>query len=317
MGDYISQKFLSTNYQEATGEVRVNMTNDYMFRAVLQENNEVLIALICSVLHLPRETVHSAEITNPIILGEHMGEKEVALDVNVYFDDASYINLEMQVADEGNWTERSLYYMCRNYSRLNKGDSYMDAKSSIQVGFLDFDLFEDEPAFFSNYYMCNPLTKKIYSDKLRIAVLNLTQIDSATDEDKRYRIDTWARLFKARTWEEIRMLATEDKAIEKAAGSIYALSADEAIMWECEARADYARRKHDAQVLRERLERDVERAEQRLAKVEQERAKAEQERTKAEQERAKAEQERNEALDLAENYRRMLLDRGIQIEGAE
>ena len=256
----------------------------------------------------------------------------------------------------------------------------MDAKSSIQVGFLDFDLFEDEPAFFSNYYMCNPLTKKIYSDKLRIAVLNLTQIDSATDEDKRYRIDTWARLFKARTWEEIRMLATEDKAIEKAAGSIYALSADEAIMWECEARADYARRKHDAQVLRERLERDVERAEQRLAKVEQERAKAEQdkvkaeqdkvkaeqdkakaeqdkakaeqdkakaeqertkaerERTKAEQdkakaeqdkakaeqdkakaeqERAKAEQERNEALDLAENYRRMLLDRGIQIEGAE
>ena len=34
------------------GEVSYNMTNDYMFRAVLQSNNKVLRGLICSLLHL-------------------------------------------------------------------------------------------------------------------------------------------------------------------------------------------------------------------------------------------------------------------------
>jgi hypothetical protein len=33
-------------------------------------------------------------------------------------------------------------------------------------------------------------------------VLDLRQIDMATDEDKAYKLDYWARLFKARTWED-------------------------------------------------------------------------------------------------------------------
>jgi hypothetical protein len=33
-------------------------------------------------------------------------------------------------------------------------------------------------------------------------MLSLKQIGLATDEDKKYKIDTWAKLFKAKTWEE-------------------------------------------------------------------------------------------------------------------
>ncbi len=36
------------------------------------------------------------------------------------------------------------------------------------------------------------------------------QIKFATAEDKRYNIDKWAKLFKAKTWEEIKMLAKQD-----------------------------------------------------------------------------------------------------------
>lgn len=180
MGDYISENSLPTDFLNATGSVKVGMTNDYMFRAVLQECNEALVALICSVLHFPRETVHSAEITNPIILGNHLGDKEVILDVNVYFDDSRYINLEMQIANRGNWSDRSLYYLCRGFTHLNKGQDYIDALPVTHIGFLDYTLFEDEPAFFANYLFCNPKTGKIYSDKLRVAVLNLTKIGVAS-----------------------------------------------------------------------------------------------------------------------------------------
>lgn len=40
----------------------------------------------------------------------------------------------------------------------------------------------------------------LYSDKLRISVLNLTRIDLATEEDKSYHIDYWASPFKSTTW---------------------------------------------------------------------------------------------------------------------
>ena len=46
----------------------------------------------------------------------------------------------------------------------------------------------------------------LYSDKLRLSVVDLTKIDMATKEDKAYHIDYWASLFKATTWEEIKML---------------------------------------------------------------------------------------------------------------
>ena len=54
--------------QNAHGAIPYNMTNDYMFRAVLQTNNKVLRGLVSSLLHLKDEEILSVEITNPIIL---------------------------------------------------------------------------------------------------------------------------------------------------------------------------------------------------------------------------------------------------------
>ena len=38
------------SYKEATGVIQYNMTNDYMFRYILQKNQKVLKGLICVVL---------------------------------------------------------------------------------------------------------------------------------------------------------------------------------------------------------------------------------------------------------------------------
>ena len=45
------------SYLEATGLINYGMTNDYMFRAVLQKNEKVLKGLIASLLHLPEEKI--------------------------------------------------------------------------------------------------------------------------------------------------------------------------------------------------------------------------------------------------------------------
>ena len=71
------------DFRHAHGPVPYGLTNDYLFRAVLQQSNPALKGLICSLLHLSEEEVVSVEITNPIILGASIEGKEFRLDVNV------------------------------------------------------------------------------------------------------------------------------------------------------------------------------------------------------------------------------------------
>ena len=81
--------------------------------------------------------------------------------------------------------------------------------------------------------------------------MDLTRIDLATSEDQEYNIDKWARLFKAKTWEDIKMVAAKNRMIDDAATTIYQLTEDERIRQQCEAREDYLRRQRGIQEMLE------------------------------------------------------------------
>ena len=87
--------------------------------------------------------------------------------------------------------------------------------------------------------LLNEKTHAAYSDKFILRVVNLKQIDSATDEDRANRIDYWARLFTATTWEEIKMLAQNNDFIASASQSLYESNADEITREKCRARENY------------------------------------------------------------------------------
>lgn len=77
-------------------------------------------------------------------------------------------------------------------------------------------------------------------------MVDLTQIDLATKEDKAYRIDYWARLFKACTWEGLKMIAEKDENLCEASESLYILNADDITRQKCRARQDELRWKEKA-----------------------------------------------------------------------
>ena len=70
-------------------------------------------------------------------------------------------------------------------------------------------------------------------------MLDLTQIELATDEDRLCEIDHWARLFKAKTWEDLRMIAEKNQYMNEAAAEIYMRNSDENIREQCLAREEY------------------------------------------------------------------------------
>ena len=235
------RKHTTGNYHDAKGPLPYRMTNDYLFKAMLQESPRVLKELICSVLHLDKNRVHKASILNPIILGDSVDDKDIVLDVRVEFDNELGIDLEMQVANLQNWTERSVYYVCRNLTRLKKGGEYTEAIPSIHVGFLDYTLFSEHPAFTSCFRLMEEKEHYTYTNLIEIHVVDLTNIGLATENDKKYGTDKWAALFKATTWEELKMLAAKNPAIDEAVEVVYEVSEDEKIRQRIEAREDYMR----------------------------------------------------------------------------
>ena len=230
----------SLSYLNATGHIPYGMTNDYMFRLILEKNNYVLKGLICSLLSLTPEKITSVEIQNPILLNETVKDKEFILDIKVLMNDSAIINLEMQMAYMLNWRERSLSYLCRAFDQLSHGQLYDNVKPAIHIGFLNFNPTpDDKPEFYASYKLLNEKTHAAYSDKFILRVVNLKQIDSATDEDRANRIDYWARLFTATTWEEIKMLAKNNEFIASASQSLYESNADEITREKCRARENY------------------------------------------------------------------------------
>ena len=121
------------------------------------------------------------------------------------------------------------------------GEKYQSLRPVIQIGLLNFTLFPENPEFYATYEFLNVKNHTIYSDKLRLSVLDLTQTKLATEEDRACQLDHWASLFKATTWEEITMLAQKNEYISEATDTIYQLTQDEKIRMQCEAREDYYR----------------------------------------------------------------------------
>ena len=244
------------DFWSADGQIPYNMTNDYMFRAVLQSNNKVLRGLICSLLHLSEQKVVSVEITNPVILGETVTDKEFRLDINVILNNSTLINLEMQIANKLNWRERSVMYLCRSFDQLNRGQDYLDAKPAVHIGFLNYTLFEGNPEFYASYKLINVKNHQKYSDNLTLNVVDLSRIDLATDEDKKYHIHEWAMLFQATTWEEIKMLASKDEYLQEASETIFRMSADDLVRKRCLDREEYYQdlRSYERKIEQDRIE---------------------------------------------------------------
>lgn len=255
MCEYTDKTFFPTE-----GELPVCMTNDLLFHLLLQDPDmaDILKGLISSFQDIEFDEINSVIVQNPISFGETINSKTMVLDVKAILNNNSIVNLEMQVINCGDWPERSLSYLCRCFDNIESGQGYDSVKGAFHIGFLNYTLFPDAPVFFASYEIKNAVTNRLYTSKFGISVVDLTLIDMATDEDKKFHRHLWASFFRATTWEEINMIATQDKNIQLAATKLYQLSEDQRIRDELWARQDAIRQQIDFENYHRRRYEEVE-----------------------------------------------------------
>lgn len=133
-------------------------------------------------------------------------------------------------------------YLCRSFDQLNHGQDYSEVKPVVHIGFLNYTLFEDTPEFYTTYKLINVKSNREYTDSLTLHVIDLSHIELASEEDRKYHIHEWAMLFKADTWEEIRMIASKDKYLEEASQTMFRMSADDLVRKRCRDREELIER---------------------------------------------------------------------------
>ena len=278
------------------------MRNDYMFHAVLQKNEEVLRNLLATLLEIDEAEIESCHIENPIELGKEIEGKECILDVKLTLNNDKVINIELQVYKQTYWINRSLLYWARTYDNLKSGQDYSMLLPAYHIGILDFTLFENYPKFMAQYQILDVEDGYLYSDKLCIKVLDLTQLEKAKQKpETNKKLLKWASIFKAETLEELEQLASGEEVFENMVVTMKKLSEDEKIRMQCEAREDYER-----SLLTEYNAGKSEGIEQGIQQgIASERGNTEKERQRAEKESQRAENESQRADTLAAEVERL------------
>ena len=125
---------------------KLQVTNDYIFKKIFaKEGNEnILKNLLISILEIPIEKI---EVERDKHLEKVAIEnKEGILDIKATLNNNVTVNIEMQVRNQYNMIDRSLYYWSKLYSSsLKTKNDYAENNKTIAINILMFNIFEDGP----------------------------------------------------------------------------------------------------------------------------------------------------------------------------
>ncbi|MCL2400987.1 MAG: Rpn family recombination-promoting nuclease/putative transposase [Defluviitaleaceae bacterium] len=112
------------------------------------------------------------------------------------------VDVELQISDEGNYPERSLFYRAREYSTgINEGENYNLLPKTFVISILGFNQFSDPKKFYHEFKCLEVTTHEPLTDKMLLQFYELKKLPPLADTDS--GIDLWLKLFNAETEEEL------------------------------------------------------------------------------------------------------------------
>ena len=159
-----------------THKLQYTFKSDVLFKMLFVKNHNLLKRLVSTLLDIPFDSIEDFVITNTEISPEEIGKKFCRLDINMTVNEV-LINIEIQVADEGNYRERSLYNWSKIFvSSLGTGENYKDTPKVITINILDFILFDDTKEIHSEYRTLKVTRNTLLTDKMSVHFFELAKL---------------------------------------------------------------------------------------------------------------------------------------------
>ncbi|MFD0943027.1 Rpn family recombination-promoting nuclease/putative transposase [Savagea faecisuis] len=135
---------------------------DYAFKQLFgtEKNKQLTIVFLNAILRKTRRSpIEDVIFIAQEVGGEYKEDKQSRLDIVVRNEANELINIEMQLANQNDMIQRTLYYWSRLYaSQLKRSKGYHLLHPTITINICDFDLLPT-PNYHSSYYLCEHDTK--------------------------------------------------------------------------------------------------------------------------------------------------------------
>ena len=203
----------------------LKVTNDYVFKKIFAKkgNESILKDFLIAVLEIPIEKI---EVLKDAYLEKELEENKLGiLDIKATLDNNIVVNIEMQVKNQYNIKERSLYYWSNLYSNnLYKNQDYIENSKTITINILDFNVFKEGP-YHERCKVMREYNKEILTEDLEI---HFIQIPKCKKDDIKTKLDYWMQFIGNISKEGVEKAMEVNKEIKKAKEELEYLTGDEA-----------------------------------------------------------------------------------------
>ena len=207
----------------------LNPKIDFVFKKIFgsADHPDILISFLNAVLK-PQNPITSVEIKNSDLEKEYIEDKFSRLDVKALTSNREIINIEIQLKNEYNMIQRSLYYWSKLYEeQLSEGDRYDKLSRTVCINILDFKYLKND-RFHNGYRLKEIETNEELTDLQEIHFIEIPKLktfDSA--EEIVDLLEGWVEFLRDPESEVIRKLEMSNKEIREAKDELYRLSMDE------------------------------------------------------------------------------------------
>jgi len=226
---------------------------DTLFKMLFVKYPDLLKKLVADLLEINYDGIKDFVIINPEIPPDSLGDKFCRLDINMLVDEQR-VDIEIQVSNEGDYPERSLYYWARDFSTaLCEGEDYINLPRTIIINILDFILFECEEHH-SEFQALEVTRHTALTDKMSLHYYELPKLPKLLNADNAKEL--WLKLFQADTEEELNEIEALEVPVMSEAVNAYRRVVSSSELREIERLYSKARHNEAAALRHAKNERD-------------------------------------------------------------
>ena len=191
---------------------------DTLFKMLFVKHTDLLKQLVSELLEIRLESIGEFHITNPEMPPESLGDKFCRLDILMTVN-GQRVDLEIQVKNEGDYPERTLFNWARVYSSaLPAGGDYKDLPRTVIISILNFNLFGCGE-YHSEFQALEVRRHEPLTDKMGLYFFELNKLpEEIRAGDMRLM---WLWLFRADTEEELAKIGSMEVPVMEQAIQAY------------------------------------------------------------------------------------------------
>ncbi|MGU8478936.1 Rpn family recombination-promoting nuclease/putative transposase [Clostridium perfringens] len=211
----------------------LNPQIDFVFKKIFgtEKNKPILINFLNAVIK-PITPIKDVEIKNNDIDKDFIEDKFSRLDVKATTSNKEHINIEIQVKNEYNMIQRTLYYWSKMYSeQIQNRDNYSKLERTVCINILNFKYLKNDK--YHNAYRLKEITSnEELTDLQEIHFIELPKFNEIGNKEyvenveKMDALEKWLEFLVEPESNTVRQLELSNEEIKLAKSELYRLSMD-------------------------------------------------------------------------------------------